>query len=90
MEVPDPVDFLSQRAGGTLTGGNATLPQRRIDVSGWTPIVAAVANAPQASGLLRQAFLHQFSALARRPYVPDVMMVYLQAMDAGVEAHLAE
>jgi len=90
MNIPDPIDFISQRAGGTFTGGDAMLPQRRIDVSGWTPIVAAVANAPQASGLLRQAFLHQFAALARRPYVPDVMSVYLQAMDAGVEAHLAE
>lgn len=88
LSIPDPIDFISERARGSLGAAPAQVPQRRVDVSGWTPIVQTIANAPQASGLVRAAFLHQFSALARRPYVPDVMLVHLQALDAGVETDL--
>lgn len=89
MEIPDPIDFISERAKGTLQDPASRMAERPVDMSAWTPIVNAVANAPQASGLLRHAFLNQFAALANRPYVPDVLAVSMQALDAGVEAGLA-
>lgn len=85
MSVPDPIEFLGERGRGTLTDAPSQMSQRPVDVSMWTPIAKRLANSPTASGNLRQAFLHQFAALARRPYVPDVFVADLQEMDRDVE-----
>lgn len=88
ISVPDPMAFLVEKSRGTLQGAPRQLPQRRVDVSFWTPIAKKLANSPTASGNLRQAFLHQYTALTRRPYVPDVFVANLQEMDNDVESLL--
>ena len=88
MQTPDPIQFIAQQQqarGLPQEQGQTSLPQRRVDVSGWTPIAARIANSPSASGSLRQAFLHQFSALSRRPYVPDVYVIDMNALDGAAE-----
>lgn len=86
--TPDPMQFLIDRTKGSMTPGQPSVPQRQVDVSAWTPLVQRFANAPGTSGVLRQAFLHQYAALARRPYATDVMVIDLQALEAGAEAML--
>jgi hypothetical protein len=87
MQVPDPVDFATQRFGGTMQQAPdlTNIPQAEVDWAGWTPLMERVANNPNSSGILKQAFIRNLRNLSQRPYVPDVRVVDLFDLDAGVE-----
>jgi hypothetical protein len=40
---------------------------------------------PNSSGILKQAFIRNLRNLSQRPYVPDVRVVDLFDLDAGIE-----
>lgn len=87
MEVPDPIEFAGQQFGGNLiTGGGMPVAER--DFSGWTPLVRQIANQPESSGMLKQAFIRQFRNLSSRPMVPDLRFVDLFDLDDQVESML--
>lgn len=87
MQRPDPINFIASRQKMQVPQP-LQMPQRRVDVASWTPLVAQIANTPSASGALRQAFINQYAALSRRPYVPDVYIVDMQALDQATTGYL--
>jgi len=64
--VPNPVDFATQKVGGSLDGAG----QEIIDVPDfkrWLPMMQRLASSPTASGILQRAYIARLSKEMNRP-----------------------
>jgi len=76
LTPPDPLEFATRRLGGTLdTTTPRTFGVQRFDTAPWVNIIRRIANAPGASGLLRNAFVAKLGELARAPAVVEAELV---------------
>lgn len=84
ISVPSPIDFAKSRLGGTL--GRAPAENlSSVDPSSWVPIFRRLANAPRASGILRNALTAQISNLVNNPVTPRGQVVDMDELDADLE-----
>jgi hypothetical protein len=86
--VPDPMAFMADRYGGTLSGVPSDVQMRPIDVTPWMGLLRQVANSPTSSSPLQQAFIRQLRNTMRRPMIPDITTVDLNDLDTAVAVYL--
>jgi hypothetical protein len=85
VEVPDAIDFIGGRAGGTLDP--ATIGQNspgRVDVERWRPLMQEIARDPKTSGALSTALLSQLSNLNGQPSTVGINVVDMNATEDAV------
>lgn len=71
MEVPDAIEFIGGRAGGTLDGAViGQNPPGAVDLSRWRPLMEEIVRDPNTSGPLSAAMMSKLrSASAELPTV---------------------
>lgn len=87
MQLPDPIDFLSQKNGPDF---NRPQAERRLDSSKamtWLPILRQLAAGPGASSALVNAFINQARLMQQAGGQPATI-VDLNATDDGIEEML--
>ena len=84
VQVPNPVDFAKQKFKGTLQGGASDI-QAQIDPAPWMPLFRRLANAPNASGNLRNAVVAQLGSMIERPQTGRSKLLDLDEMDQDLD-----
>ncbi len=79
--IPNALDFIGQRAGGTL--GPDQGPLVRSDSVRWAPLLRELTRVPGTGGLLVNAYISQLSSMMQNPMVPDVYYIDLNAAEDG-------
>ena len=84
MQVPDPMQFLTGRLKGTMSGPPVDLTQPGTN---YMPMLRAFANAPRGSGALRHAYVTKLGEQLQRSAVPSARVIDLDALDAKLEEY---
>lgn len=87
MEVPDPIQFASQRIGG-----NVPQPQPfsgvQFDAQKWRPLLQSIAKNPNASGPLTTTIAAQLTNFSRQPSTAGVTVIDQNAAEEALRRAL--
>jgi len=88
-DLPDPVDFLSERLAGTYASPGTTItPRPTVDVQTFLPLLRRISNSPGSSGVVGQAYLTLFANAMNRPFVYETPLIDMQDADNDLAALL--
>lgn len=88
--TPDPIEFLGDRLGGTLSEVNQHKTRRTVDYRPFLPLLERLASATGASGIVAHAYITQFGNAVRGPMVHSTPMIDMQDADDDLEAFLED
>jgi hypothetical protein len=89
MAVPDPIAFIGERAGGTLTPPASGVHVDNSKALTWLPLVRQLAAGPGSSPMLASAFINQARNLRKMGHMPAAI-IDLDGVDDAIEAMLGE
>lgn len=82
VEVPDAIDFVGGRMGGTLDAQSiGRNPPKRFDVERWRPLMQELARDPGTSGALTTAMISQIHNLNTQPSTVGVDIMDMNAIE---------
>jgi hypothetical protein len=85
-DVPDPIDFLGDRLGGTLGDPTqSTAADNAAQIREWIPLLQKLATATGASGVLGQAYITQLRNARQRPFTHMTPLLDMQDADDDLE-----
>lgn len=89
MAVPDPISFIAQRAGGSLTPPESGVQIDNSKALTWLPLARQLAAGPGASPMLASAFINQARNLRNRK-MTSAAIIDLDGVDDAIEAMASE
>jgi len=88
MQVPDAIDFIAGRQGGTLDANLIGSANQSLDVARWRPLLEELARDPGSSGPITTMLLSQLGNMNRQPSTAAVDIIDMNAVDDAVARSL--
>lgn len=88
LDIPDPLDFITGRAQGTLDPTTVGQVQEPLDVEKWRPMLQEIARNPTVSGPLTTTLMSQLTNISGIPNSSNVRVIDQNAADVALEQGL--
>ena len=83
MQVPDAIQFASQRIGGNVVSPGSS-GMRTVDTKAWMPLVEMMATPPNSGGSITSSLFSALQTFNRAPVVSQLSFVDLDEMDRTI------
>lgn len=87
MQVPDAIQFASQKIGGQNPAQRIE-PMRRVDPTPWLPLMQSIATRPNGGGAIAATLMDLLRQYRANPVIPEMHFIDTDEIDAAIAMEL--